>query len=183
MVYPLKIKEIFAGDSKSEMIFAFNGIVTQDLIVSLGETIRGELSLYTKPHLVNRVFAIFIEMAQNVMHYSDEKFYFDQKSFGKGQLILVKSNDGFEIVISNRISEAQKKFLVKRVNLVNNMSQNELKDLYLKTRRQKSIESTKGAGLGFIDIARRSGKPLDVEFEDINSLNHLFRLRVLIQDS
>jgi len=182
MAYPLNIKEIFTGDSKSEMVFVFNGIVTQDLIVSLGETIRGELSLYTKPHLVNRVFAIFIEMAQNVMHYSDEKFYFDQKSFGKGQLILLKNHEGFEIIISNRVNDTQKKFLIDRVNLVNNMNQNELKDFYLSTRRKKNIESAKGAGLGFIDIARRSGVNLNVDFENIDSFHHLFRLRVLVKD-
>ncbi len=183
MINPINIKEINTSDSKSEMIFAFNGVVTQDLIVTLGETIRGELSLYTKPHLVNRVFATFIEMAQNVMHYSDEKFYFDQKSYGKGQLILIKNNDGFEIVIINRVNETQKKALVKKVELVNKMNKNELKDLYIKTRRQKSIDSAKGAGLGFIDIARRSGLPLNVDFENIDSFHHLFQLRVMIQES
>ncbi len=183
MVYPLNIREIFSGNSKNEMIFVFNGVITQDLIVLLAETIREELSLYCKPQLVNRVFAIFIEMAQNVMHHSDEKFYFDQQSFGKGQLILLKNHDGFEIITINRVNNSQKKFLMERNNLINKLNRQELKELYIKTRRQKNIVNTKGAGLGFIDIARRSGIPLSVDFENIDDYHHEFSLRVKVNKS
>ncbi len=180
MAYPLHIKAIFAEESDSEIIFAFNGVITQDLIVSLGETIRCELSLYTNCKLVNRVFAVFIEIAQNVMHYSDEKFYFDDKSYGKGQLILMKNPMGYEIVASNRVTSSQKKFLSERSHLVNNLNCEELKDLYIKTRRQKEIDSAKGAGLGFIDIARKSGLPLEVEFEDLNDFYYIYRLKAMV---
>jgi len=183
MVYPLHIKAIFAGESDNEIIFAFNGVITQDLIVSLGETIRCELSLQTNSKLINRVFAVFIEIAQNVMHYSDEKFNYGNKSYGKGQLILMKNPEGYEVVASNRVNSNQKKILSEKSHLINTLNQEELKELYLKTRRQKKIDSLKGAGLGFIDIARRSGLPLQVEFEDINDFHHIYKLRTMVYET
>lgn len=183
MAYPFNIRKIFTGETESEVVFIFNGVITQDLIVSLGESIRGELSLYCKPRIVNRVFAIFIEMAQNVMHYSDEKIHFDNRSYGKGQLILIKNPDGFEIITLNRVNDNQKNFLMQRNRLISNLNQEELKELYIKTRNKKSLTNTKGAGLGFIDIARRSGIPLNFEFENIDDFHHQFKLRAIVFES
>ncbi|GEM_PF-101254 len=182
MLYPLNINKIITGESENELIFAFNGVITQDLIVSLGETIKGELILYSRPQIVNRVFAVFVEMAQNVMHYSDEKFYCQNNSYGKGLLILVKTSDGFEVITSNKVTEIQKIWLKDHIKTMNNLNTEELKEFYLKTRRTKKFTDTKGAGLGIIDIARRSEKPLSAKFDNVNNSKYLYKLKAIIKN-
>jgi hypothetical protein len=50
------------------------------------------------------------------------------------------------------------------VNEINRMGAPELKSSYLLKRRQKVEKSNGGAGLGLMDIARRSGQPLGIGF-------------------
>ena len=49
---------------------AFKGAISQDLLVELGTVVKNTLGFDSN---FKRVFAIFVEMTQNVLHYSAEK--------------------------------------------------------------------------------------------------------------
>ncbi len=47
------------------------------------------------------------------------------------------------------------------------MSKDELKALYKEQLRAEPEEGSKGAGLGFMEIARRASKPIEFDFADV----------------
>lgn len=57
----------------------------------------------------------------------------------------------------------------------------ELKKLYRATLQQNPNEESKGAGLGIIDIARKSGKPIHYDIQTIDEKHSFFSLKAEIE--
>ena len=71
------------------------------------------------------------------------------------------------------------KIVEEKINFVNKLSKGELKELYRKVLTNNQISDKGGAGLGFIDMRRKSGLDLiyDVEYFD----NDLARFTFLVK--
>ncbi|MFW5793139.1 MAG: SiaB family protein kinase [Bacteroidota bacterium] len=180
----LYLNSVFYPANGSEVVFAFNGVLSQDLIVSLGETVRGELSYHNNMALVNRIFAVFIEMTQNILHYSSEKFIVsDKKSYGIGNIVLLKNKGFYEIISTNMVEPNQMEYLNEKCRLVNRMTQEELKQLYIIRRRLKTEEGSKGAGLGLIDIVRKTSTPLEFDFLPLDNEKYQFVLKAKVDEN
>jgi hypothetical protein len=54
------------------------------------------------------------------------------------------------------------------------LNADELKDLYKQARLNSRISDVGGAGLGFIDVARKTENKLDFGFYDIDSANYKY---------
>ncbi len=172
-------KSFFYLSEDTRVILAFNGTFTQDLIVSLGETLKNELGQLSSLSLVNRCFGIFVEMAQNVMHYSNSRSNSDSEgSGGKGSIMFCSVPEGFMVMTSNQVDVGEMENIQNRVREINKMDPEDLKNLYLVRRRQKHHENFQGAGLGMMDIARRSGRELGMGFlpDGVGKLMFFFRV-------
>ena len=166
----------FIGNIQGDVILAFDGVMSQDSIVGLGDVLRSELHFFHPLSVVNKVFAIYIEMTQNILHYSLQQVECNGKSIGLGTVFIIKTQDGYDLITANVVSERQKRYLEKKCNLINSLSKDELKEFYLKRRRKIAEVESKGAGLGFIDIVRRSGNPVGFNFEPTDNDSFLFFL-------
>ncbi|MBW6478747.1 MAG: SiaB family protein kinase [Bacteroidales bacterium] len=171
------LQSAFIHDIKGNAILAFNGVISQDAIVGLGDVLRSELHLTYPLSVVNKIFAIYIEMTQNILHYSSEQVDCNGKSFGKGAVFVFEIMGGYELVTVNVISEKQHRYLEKKCNLINSLNKEDIKEFYLKRRRKIAETESKGAGLGFIDIVRRSGNQVIFDFEPVDNDKFLFYLR------
>lgn len=171
------LQSAFIHDINGNAILAFNGVISQDAIVGLGDVLRSELHLSYPLSVVNKIFAIYIEMTQNILHYSNEQVDCNGKSFGKGAVFVFEIEGGYELATVNMISEKQHRYLEKKCNLINSLGKEDIKEFYLKRRRKIAETESKGAGLGFIDIVRRSGNPVVFDFETIENEKYLFYLR------
>ena len=70
--------------------------------------------------------------------------------------------------------------LCKKIEKLNGMTKKELKAYYNHRRKQTPEPDSKGAGLGLIEIARRSSKPLKFCFKEIDSKYSFFTLKTII---
>ncbi|MFN3556071.1 MAG: SiaB family protein kinase [Bacteroidales bacterium] len=170
------LQSSFIGNIKGKTILAFDGVMSQDAIVGLGDVLRSELHFYHPLSIVNKVFAIYIEMTQNVLHYSNDRIDCNGQSIGCGAVFLISLENGYELVTVNLVSNKQQRYLEKKCNLVNSLGKDDLKEFYLKRRRKVAETESKGAGLGYIDIVRRSGNPVVFQFEQVSDSQFLFFL-------
>jgi hypothetical protein len=67
-----------------------------------------------------------------------------------------------------------------RLTRIREMSKDELKALYKEQLRADPEEGSKGAGLGFMEIARRASKPLEFDFTEIDANFVFFALKATI---
>ena len=96
-------------------------------------------------------------------------------------MIIVKYiGEKFIVRTGNYIYNTDIPELENKLKSVNELNTEELKILY-QSKLKSEVRSIKGtAGLGFIDIARKSKGKLDYEFLEIDSKSSFFCLNVTI---
>ncbi|HHC24848.1 MAG TPA: hypothetical protein ENK58_05450 [Desulfobacterales bacterium] len=60
------------------------------------------------------------------------------------------------------------------------MSQDELRKYYKEQRRKKPDARSKGAGLGFIEVARKAGRPIAFDFRKADGDFYFFSIKTVI---
>ncbi|TGK00239.1 hypothetical protein EHQ53_09975 [Leptospira langatensis] len=156
----------------------YKGPFSETTISALNELLKEKLEGEKKK---NRILTVFVEMAQNVAHYSKER---DEKS-GIGILALRKKAHNWELNCGNAIDSSQSEFLKKKLEEIKSLSDEELKLKYNEQIRSDRPEKSKGAGLGFYEIARKSDLPLVIQFEEGEEEEIFFRLtaRFLLEEA
>ena len=99
---------------------------------------------------------------------------------GGGLFIIGKKNDTYYVITSNKVAREHKENLESALNTVNNASQEELKEMYKKQIKEGKISEKGGAGLGLIDIARKTEEPLEYQFLQLDQDTFFFILKVEI---
>ena len=166
----------FIKDIEGDTMMAFSGVMSQEAIVGLGEVLRSELHHYHPLNIVNKIFAVYVEMTQNVLHYSQDRSDSNGKSIGKGSVFIFRHMKAYSLVTINLVNEKQHDYLRNKCKLVNSFNEEEIKGHYLNRRKRQAEGDSKGAGLGFIDIIRRSGNPIQYKFDVFDSQLHYFFL-------
>lgn len=126
-----------------------------------------------------KVFHVMIECLQNITKHSDD-FDEKEKQIGNGLFVVGQNKDSFYVVTGNLIGNEKIKVLEDRINLLNNADKAKLKELFLKQMMDGVLTDKGGAGLGLIDIARKSGRKLFYHFVPYDNHRHFFLLVVTI---
>ncbi|MDY0201045.1 MAG: SiaB family protein kinase [Tenuifilaceae bacterium] len=126
-----------------------------------------------------RIFHIMIECLQNITKHSDD---FDQKDnkIGNGLFIVGQEKNSFYVVTGNIVKNESVKQLEAKLVKINESSPQELKDSFLKQMIEGPLNERGGAGLGLIDIARKSGRKLFYHFVPFDKDRQYFLLGVTI---
>jgi hypothetical protein len=126
-----------------------------------------------------RVFHIMIECLQNITKHSDD-YDEKEKQIGNGLFIVGENKDSFYVITGNLVRNEKMVVLESRIEKLNNSSPKDLKHLFLKQMIEGELNEKGGAGLGLIDIARKSGKKLYYHFIPYDSQRYFFILAVTI---
>jgi hypothetical protein len=147
---------------------AFHGMVSQDILTLVGQSLR---NIPNNQTLAKRLFGLVVEMTQNIHHYSAQKVFSekDNRDIGVG-IVAIGQNETHHIISSgNYVTQKDVKSILERSRYINELSEAELKEYYKQQRRAPQRKDKPGANLGFIDMRRKSGNPIDVliiEFDD-----------------
>lgn len=126
--------------------------------------------------VMRKVYHTMVETLQNLNKHSDE--YSDNSKIGKGMYMIGKSADSYFIISSNKIRNQRIAKIAQTLNDINKKSKAELDQLHKEQLRYGYLSSKGGAGLGFIDIVRKTGQPLDFYFFPVNNDTSLFVMRI-----
>lgn len=126
-----------------------------------------------------RVFHIMIECLQNITKHSDD-YDEKEKQIGNGLFIVGESKDSFYVVTGNLVRNDKMVVLESRLEKLNSSSPKDLKHLFLKQMIEGELNEKGGAGLGLIDIARKSRNKLYYHFVPYDSNRYFFILGVTI---
>ncbi len=128
----------------------------------------------------NRVYHVMVETLQNLNKHSDE---LTDTNIGKGLFMIGRKNKSYFIITCNLVSEAKKEYLTGAIETVNKATNAELREMYLKQIKEGSLSEKGGAGLGLIDIARKTKKQFEYQFFPYDDASFLFLLKVEISSS
>ena len=152
---------------------------TPDLMSNLEEEIRAYIDdkhpLFSK---LEKVLTVLYEMGQNIVKYAPELEGIKDKPKWIVSLSAGTTSDGLFIRSRNPVNHAHKERIASRIEYINNMDRGEVKLYYRELRRSGKYMHEKGAGLGFCELAKRSDKPLEYSFENIDDTFDYYTLTV-----
>ncbi len=159
------------------ILISFKGALSQEILVEMGDFIRNKITIDKK---IKKIFAVFIELAQNIMHYSAEREISGNKSYGVGIITFLEGYDNYTIYSGNLIDKEKSSILREKIMSINSMTDEEKKNKYNEQIRKPADESNKGAGLGLLEIARKSAGKIDFCIDDYNDKHSFLVLSVKI---
>ncbi len=167
-----------------EMVFWYNGPVSQILLVEIGDIIKKSIEDESDKKIINRIFAILVEQMQNIIKYSVQK---KSGKEGDGMFVLssgliavgVEGQD-YSVISGNVICNEDRERISSRLDLIIAMDREAQKEYYKTMRRKEPDPQSKGAGLGFIEMARKASKPLEYMFTPVDETHSFFSLKALV---
>lgn len=164
----------------SGTIYSYLGEVSQtglDSILVSAEASLNKVELPTQA--TKKIFNILVEGLQNIFLYQKKN---NQKDKLKNAFVLVnKAEDFCKIVVGNYICKNDTSGVKSRIEIVNNLDEAELKDLYRGVLDIGGKSEIGGAGLGFIDMAKRSSSQLISAFHPVNDDFVFFTLELEVK--
>ena len=150
----------------NKIILIYQGAFDQEMVKSvISMTEKKLIHDNTDEILRKKLFNIMVESLQNIC-----KHQLNSDSIENSPFLIISNSDGFfEVVTGNLIANDKISIVQDKIDHVNSLSADELKDYYKKARLNSVISSVGGAGLGFIDIVRKAGNPLEYQFYDLGT--------------
>lgn len=166
------------------VIFCYSGYVTEPVLSGIGEALKKKLILEeADTKTMRNVFAIFVEQMQNIVRYSAERESAeenDETEIRYGVLSIGMEDGKFFVTCGNKILRSDVERLSKRLGELRDMDKESMKTLYKEKLRSPTEATSKGAGLGFIEIARRSTEIIDFDFMDLDDDYAFFCLKAYV---
>ncbi len=174
---------LFSDMSTNNLRYIYRGCFTQkisDSIITIAEqTIETE---EVSPHIRKRLFAILVECLQNILRHQLAIETHKSLPYSKhfGILALQKKDNFYHVTSGNVIETTLVPMLQQLLEKINSLNKDELKQFYLEVLNNSSVSDKGDAGLGLIDIARKSHTELFYEFQAIDAQCSFFYLHTII---
>ena len=178
-----EIQNFYHQLQEKGIIFSFSGPISQSLLEGIGQTLKQKMSLEeTSTNVIHKVFSIFVELMQNIINYSAQRVTPEEaeQELSYGVLIVGKEEEHFYIISGNYIQEDQKDPLQEKLAKIKSMDRDELKQYYKQQRRLQADDASKGAGLGFIEMARKATYPIEYEIAGMENGYRFFVVKTII---
>lgn len=167
--------------NRNRILLCFNGPISRSLIEEIGNALKNYLQAENaQPTAAMDVFSIYIEMTQNIRHYAQSRGYGDLDSAAT-VIVARDAEERYLVQAGNIVETADGEALLARVEALASMDKAQLKAAYkTQLRLPRDAEATTGAGLGLIDVARKSSLPLKSSLSPIDEKHAFFSLRAFI---
>ena len=167
--------------SRQRVMLCFNGPISRSLIEEIGNALHNYLQAdQALPSAAMDVFGVYIEMTQNIRHYTQARGYNDADA--AAILVVARDDAGHYVVSAGNIVEATDgQALAERVAALAALDKAALKATYKEQLRKPRDDGARsGAGLGLIDIARKCIEPLQAQLRPLPDGRAFFSLRAAI---
>ncbi|NOZ47512.1 MAG: hypothetical protein GXO79_12135 [Chlorobi bacterium] len=158
---------VYEGEFNHQITKMFTSMAERDM-----EKVNEEKTLK------RRVFHVMVECLQNMTKHSDE--FSEDSKIGNGMFIVGKKENAYYIITANRVINEKINDLKNSIDGLNKMNKTELTALYKKQIKEGTLSEKGGAGLGLIDIARKTGQKLDYQFLPLDNEYYFFLLKIKI---
>lgn len=157
---------------KERLMFVYRGVVTNENSVPLLLLLEKEMETSEFGFIGRkRLFMFVLENLQNISRHSDRN-----ELARMSMVVYSKVNGGYSVTTGNVISTSNIEDLRKRLDGINHLQIREIRQVYRQMLSNSEFSSKGGAGLGLIEMARKTGNKLDYDFQQLDEENSYFML-------
>ena len=147
------VKLVYKGEITHQVTKAFTSLTETNMMV------EEESNSVQK-----KVFHVIVEFLQNISKHADYMSNDDSHEEGSGVFLLLKNAENYVITTGNILLKQKEAAISGVLDKINSLDKEGLKALYKQQIKEGRLSDKGGAGLGFIDIAKKTGNPLDYKF-------------------
>ncbi len=170
------------NEVKEDSLIVFSGEITQEIVHSFTALVGQTMTLIgadEKPK--KKVYHVLVELLQNICKHSgyrtiasdDEE---NESQVGLGMAIFGYDQNNFIICTGNKIKNENIAGLKEMIDHINSLDKMGLKELYKFMIKKSRLSERGGAGLGYIDIAKKNLQKYEYEFVELSREESMFIL-------
>jgi hypothetical protein len=173
--------QLYKTMKTNEINLVYEGEVTQEITKTFTSLTEKSLAKSAESNQVQRkVFNVMVECLQNISKHADSMNEEGEEE-RRGIVMVSKSADSYSIITGNIIKNEKIAVLQSNLEQVNALNKDGLSDLYKKQIKEGRISDKGGAGLGLIDIAKKTGSKLSYQFKSLSENLSFFILTSTIK--
>ena len=123
-----------------------------------------------------KVFHVMVECLQNISKHADAPGLENDIFASRGLFMVSKGENSYNVTTGNIVENDKIEELTSMLDHINSLDKDGLKALHKEQMQKGSLSEKGGAGLGFIDIARKTGNKLEYHLLPVDDLTHFFVL-------
>ena len=166
------------------VLLEFEGMITQEKLCDFEQRVETVLNeREANSTLKSKVLSILTEQMQNVMSYARDKIDEGEgrcKSEGYVLLGFDESKKKYFVSTANKMHKDDQEPLETKLQKINRLNEKELKEYYKELRKSGSNKHGRGAGLGFLEMAKKSSEVIEYNIKQIEDGDYIFEIRVYI---
>ena len=178
------VNEYYSQLNGGDVLMAFKGNISSELISNVLEVVESKMDEYNESSKIRKkVYNVLVESLQNLYHHIEvlpEEMHKElENKFGI--LVVSRLKDRYKISTGNFIRQEKVDVLRNKIDKINSMGREELKDMYKFILNHQRLSDKGGGGLGLVDIARKTGSKLEYTFEKYDDIYYFFNLDVYVE--
>jgi Family of unknown function (DUF6272) len=177
------IDDFYSQLNNSGVVLSFKGGITSSVINNILENIENKLAETKEDGKIRKkMYNVLVECLQNLYHHIEDlpQDLTDTGEAKFGVIVIIKNENGFKITTGNFVSSGRIKPLKDKIDKINSLSQDELKDMYKFILNHQKLTAKGGGGLGLVDIARKTGNKFEYGFHNISKDYYFFNLDIYV---
>ena len=162
------ISDFYQKKGNMQIKLIYEGKVTQKTTKSITALIENKMDDDSESiGLKKKVIHIIIENLQNISKHAQNFKQHKEHFNGIGSFSIANSETDYCIIAGNLIYTEERQEIEYLIKKLNKLDKKKLNDLHKEQMLKGKLSEKGGAGLGFLEIVRKSGKPLTYDFKKI----------------
>lgn len=171
------IYDLYRTMTSQKLILVYEGDFTWETTKSILAMAECSLEASEVDQAIKRkVFNVMVESLQNIVKHHEE--FVDPDRTHTAIFLVGREANGYTIMSGNPVHKKRVSGLKRTLDRINGLDKDGLKDLYKEIIRQTTLSDKGGAGLGFVDMARKSGQKLWFDFPEMSEVYCFFCLKL-----
>ena len=171
------VYDFYRSMKAHEITLVYEGEITHQITKAFTSLTESNMAKESEANSVQKkVFHVMVECLQNISKHADSFGSDDFLFAGRGIFMVSKGKNDYHVTTGNVIENDKIVELTEMLDHINSLDKDGLKQLYKNQMKEGRLSEKGGAGLGFIDIARKTGNKLDFHFLPIDESSSFFLL-------
>jgi hypothetical protein len=163
---------------KENLLLSFKGEFNHDLIKALLILTEMKTEGIGDGKVQSKVFGVIVECLQNI--YKHGAPHNETNALNPGIMLLGKTNDDYLLHVGNMVLNENVEKLKNKIDELNHMSEQELRDKQQHILKTTSLSSEGNAGIGLIYIKRKIKGNMMYKFKPINDKVSFYALSLTV---
>jgi hypothetical protein len=173
--------QLYKTMKTNEINLVYEGEVTQDITKTFTSLTERNMAKTEESNQVQRkVFNVMVECLQNISKHADTLSDDDEEE-RRGIVMVSRGEESYKIITGNVIRNTKVPGLKESLEHINSLDKAGLSSLFKQQIVESKISEKGGAGLGLIDIAKKTGSKLSYQFKELNDEVSFFILTSTIK--